>query len=202
MKKIPELLSPAGSAAAMVAAVQCGADAIYLGAGDFNARRNADNFGGELDAAVGYCHARGTQVYVTLNTMVRQDELSRLEKTIGEICTSGADGVIVQDIGVAKAVHQMTPTLPLHASTQLAVHNPQGVEFLVKNGFTRVVMAREMEFEEIARCAGLGAELEVFIHGALCVSCSGQCLMSSIIGGRSGNRGLCAQPCRMKYRMD
>ena len=186
----------------MVAAVQCGADAIYLGAGDFNARKSADNFGGELEGAVGYCHARGTQVYVTLNTMVRQDELSRLEKTIDEICLSGADGVIVQDIGVARAVKQMAPSLPLHASTQLAVHNPQGVEFLVKNGFTRVVMAREMEFSEIARCANLGAELEVFIHGALCVSCSGQCLMSSLIGGRSGNRGLCAQPCRMKYRMD
>ncbi len=186
----------------MVAAVQCGADAIYLGAGDFNARKSADNFGGELNSAVGYCHARGAQVYVTLNTMVRQDELGRLEKTIGEICAAGADGVIVQDIGVARAVRQMAPTLPLHASTQLAVHNPQGVEFLVKNGFTRAVMAREMEFEEIARCANLGAELEVFIHGALCVSCSGQCLMSSLIGGRSGNRGLCAQPCRMKYRMD
>lgn len=200
--RIPELLSPAGSAAAMVAAVQCGADAVYLGAGDFNARRSADNFGGELDAAVGYCHARGARVYVTLNTMVRQDELARLENTIEEICRSGADGVIVQDFGVARAVHQMAPSLPLHASTQMAVHNPQGVEFLAKQGFTRVVTAREMSYEEIARCAGLGAELEVFIHGALCVSCSGQCLLSSMIGGRSGNRGLCAQPCRMKYRMD
>lgn len=202
MRKIPELLSPVGTAPAMVAAVQCGADAIYLGAGDFNARKNAENFGGELESAVGYCHARGTQVYVTLNTMVRQDELSRLEKTIEEICLARADGVIVQDLGVARAIAQMSPTLKLHASTQMAVHNPQGVEFLVKNGFSRVVMAREMEFEEIVRCANLGAELEVFIHGALCVSCSGQCLMSSMIGGRSGNRGLCAQPCRMKYRMD
>ena len=186
----------------MVAAVQCGADAIYLGAGDFNARKSADNFGGELEAAVGYCHARDTKVYVTLNTMVRQDELPRLERTISEICQAGADGVIVQDFGVARCVHQMAPTLPLHASTQMAVHNPQGVDFLVKNGFSRVVLAREMEYEEIERCAGRGAELEVFVHGALCVSCSGQCLLSSMIGGRSGNRGLCAQPCRMKYRMD
>ena len=186
----------------MVAAVQCGADAIYLGAGDFNARKSAENFGGELEAAVGYCHARNAKVYVTLNTMVRQDELPRLERTVGEICAAGADGVIVQDFGVARCVHQMAPTLPLHASTQMAVHNPQGVDFLVKNGFTRVVLAREMEYEEIARCAGRGAELEVFVHGALCVSCSGQCLLSSMIGGRSGNRGLCAQPCRMKYRMD
>ncbi len=198
----PELLSPAGSAAAMVAAVQCGADAVYLGAGDFNARKGADNFGGELEAAVGYCHARNAKTYVTLNTMVRQDELSRLEATIAEICAAGADGVIVQDAGVARAVRQMAPTLPIHASTQMAVHNRQGVDFLVQQGFTRVVLAREMEYAEIARCANRGAELEVFVHGALCVSCSGQCLLSSLIGGRSGNRGLCAQPCRMKYRMD
>ena len=198
----PELLAPAGSAPAMVAAVQCGADAVYLGAGDFNARRSAENFGGELDAAVGYCHARGVKVYVTLNTMVRQDEIQRLEATIAEICRAGADGVIVQDLGVARAVRQMAPALPLHASTQMAVHNVQGVDFLVRQGFTRVVLAREMEYPEIARCANRGAELEVFVHGALCVSCSGQCLMSSLIGGRSGNRGLCAQPCRMKYRMD
>ena len=185
----------------MVAAVQSGADAIYLGAGDFNARRNADNFGGELDAAVGYCHARNVRAYVTLNTMVRQDELGRLEKTIGEICDAGADAVIVQDFGVARAVRQMAPSLHLHASTQMAVHNRQGVEFLIRNGFSRVVLAREMEYAEIARCAQTGADLEVFVHGALCVSCSGQCLMSSLIGGRSGNRGLCAQPCRMRYRM-
>ena len=196
----PELLCPAGSAPAMVAAVQCGADAVYLGAGDFNARRSADNFGGELDAAVLYCHARGVRVYVTLNTMVRQDEMARLETTIGEVCRAGADGVIVQDFGVARAIRQMAPTLPLHASTQMAVHNRQGVEFLAKQGFHRVVLAREMRFDEIARCTGLGPDLEVFVHGALCVSCSGQCLMSSMIGGRSGNRGLCAQPCRMKYR--
>ena len=200
--KRPELLSPAGSGPAMVAAVQCGADALYLGAGDFNARRSADNFGGELEGAVLYCHARGAKVYVTLNTMVRQDELSRLEATVEEICRAGVDGAIVQDFGVARALRQMAPSLPLHASTQMAVHNPQGVEFLVKNGFTRVVLAREMTYAEIARCAGLGAELEVFVHGALCVSCSGQCLMSSMIGGRSGNRGLCAQPCRMRYRLD
>ena len=197
---LPELLCPAGSASAMMAAVQCGADAIYLGASDFNARRNADNFGGELDAAVRYCHARDVRVYVTLNTMVRQDEMSRLEATIVEVCRAGADGVIVQDLGVARAVRQMSPALPLHASTQMAAHNRQAVEFLLEQGFCRVVLAREMTFEEISRCSGLGAQLEVFVHGALCVSCSGQCLMSSLLGGRSGNRGLCAQPCRMKYR--
>ena len=197
---LPELLSPAGSAPAMVAAVQCGADAVYLGANDFNARRSADNFGGELDAAVGYCHARGAKAYITLNTMVREDEYARLEKTIDEISRAGADGVIVQDIGVARALRKMNGDIALHASTQMAVHNPQGVEFLVRQGFRRVVLAREMTYEEIRRCADLGAELEVFVHGALCVSCSGQCLMSSMIGGRSGNRGMCAQPCRMRYR--
>lgn len=199
--RVPELLAPAGSGAAMVAAVQCGADAVYLGAGDFNARKSADNFDGELAGAVGYCHARDTKVYVTLNTMVRQDELTRLEKTIVEICDSGADGAIVQDLGVARLLSRMAPGLPLHASTQMAVHNVQGVDFLVQNGFKRVVLAREMSYEEIARCANRGAELEVFVHGALCVSCSGQCLMSSMIGGRSGNRGLCAQPCRLPYRL-
>ena len=200
--RTPELLCPAGSAPAMVAAVQCGADAVYLGASGFNARQSAENFGGELEAAALYCHARGAKVYVTLNTMVRQDELPALERTIEEICASGADGAIVADLGVARALKQMAPTLALHASTQLAVHNPQGVELLARSGFSRVVLARELTFEEIARCKGLGAELEVFVHGALCVSCSGQCLMSSMIGGRSGNRGLCAQPCRMRYRMD
>ena len=186
----------------MVAAVQCGADAVYLGAGDFNARRTADNFENELEAAVLYCQARGAKVYVTLNTMVRQDELKRLEATIAEICRAGADGVIVADLGTARAISQMAPTLPLHASTQLAAHSPQAVEFLAERGFKRVVLAREMSFEEIARCANRGAELEVFVHGALCVSCSGQCLLSSMIGGRSGNRGLCAQPCRMRYALD
>ncbi len=186
----------------MVAAAQCGADAVYLGAGDFNARRTAGNFEGKLTDAARYCRERDVRLYVALNTMVRQDELSRLEATIAEICAAGADGVIVQDLGVARAVRQMAPGLPLHASTQMAAHNPQAVEFLAEQGFKRVVLAREMDFDEIARCANLGAELEVFVHGALCVSCSGQCLLSSMIGGRSGNRGLCAQPCRQRYSLD
>ena len=114
----------------MVAAVQCGADAVYLGAGDFNARKTADNFEDELDAAILYCQSRGARVYVTLNTMVRQDELPRLEATIGEVCRAGADGVIVSDLGTARAIRQMAPSLPLHASTQMAAHNPQAVEFL------------------------------------------------------------------------
>lgn len=198
-----ELLAPAGGREALVAAVQNGADAVYLGAGAFNARKSADNFDGDaLAQAVSYCHERGVRVYVTLNTMVRQDELEKLEETINHIYLSGADAFIVQDLGVAEAVRRMAPEAALHASTQMAVHNRQGVEFLAAQGFSRVVLAREMEFEEIRECAEVGVELEVFGHGALCVSCSGQCLMSSIIGGRSGNRGMCAQPCRLPYEME
>ena len=198
-----ELLAPAGGREALVAAVQNGADAVYLGSGAFNARRTADNFDGDaLGEAVAYCHARGVKVYVTLNTMVRQDEMSALEETINHIYMSGADACIVQDLGVAEAVRHMAPDMALHASTQMAVHNVYGVEYLAKRGFSRVVLAREMDFGEIHQCAQVGVELEVFGHGALCVSCSGQCLMSSIIGGRSGNRGMCAQPCRLPYEMN
>ena len=196
-----ELLSPAGDRASLIAAVQNGADAVYFGARGFNARRGADNFAGDgLREAVAYCHLRGVKVYITLNTMVRQDELPALEETIQEIYQSGADAFIVQDLGVAEAVRRIAPEMALHASTQMAVHNMQGVKYLMDRGFTRVVLAREMDFGEIRQCADLDVELEVFGHGALCVSCSGQCLLSSMIGGRSGNRGMCAQPCRMKYR--
>jgi putative protease len=197
-----ELLAPAGDRESMIAAVQNGADAVYLGTRGFNARRNADNFEGEgLSEAVRYCHARGVRVYVTLNTMAREDEMEALEKAITEIYLSGADAVIVQDLGVAEAVRRVAPQMELHASTQMAVHNSQGVDFLAKRGFKRAVLAREMAFSEIADCAGRGVQLEAFAHGALCVSCSGQCLFSSMIGGRSGNRGMCAQPCRMLYKL-
>lgn len=197
-----ELLAPAGDRESLVAAVQNGADAVYLGARGFNARKNADNFGDEgLSDAVRYCHARGVKVYVTLNTMAREDEMEALEGTISEIYLAGADAAIVQDLGVAEAVRRIAPEMELHASTQMSVHNFQGVDFLAKRGFSRVVLAREMEFSEIAVCAGRGVALEAFGHGALCVSCSGQCLFSSMIGGRSGNRGMCAQPCRMLYHL-
>ena len=203
MKHKPELLAPAGGREALIAAVQNGADAVYLGAGGFNARQSADNFGGDsLAEAIAYCHARDTKVYVTLNTMVRQDELPALEDSVRLIAEAGADAVLVQDFGVARIVRGIAPELPLHASTQMAVHNRAGVAFLAREGFSRVVLAREMDLESIRECAGLGAELEVFVHGALCVACSGQCLFSSLVGGRSGNRGRCAQPCRLRYRMD
>ena len=198
-----ELLAPAGDEAALRAAVQNGADAVYLGAGSFNARRNAGNFDGDaLDAAVAYCHARGVKVHVTLNTLVRQDEFKALEAAVEAVNRSGADAVIVQDFGVARALRRMAPGIALHASTQMAVHNRQGVAFLRDMGFDRAVLARELTFGEMAACAKEGIEIETFVHGALCVACSGQCLMSSLVGGRSGNRGLCAQPCRLPWRLE
>lgn len=203
MRNKPELLAPAGGREALIAAVQNGADAVYLGAGSFNARQSADNFEGDgLTEAIAYCHARGVQAFVTLNTMVREDEIAALVESVRSIAKAGADAVLVQDFGVAKIVKQIAPDLPLHASTQMAVHNRAAVEFLAKQCFDRVVLAREMDLESIRECAGLGPELEVFVHGALCVACSGQCLFSSLVGARSGNRGRCAQPCRLRYRMD
>ena len=198
-----ELLAPAGDGEALRAAVQNGADAVYLGTGAFNARRHAGNFEGDaLPAAVRYCHARGVKVHVTLNTLVRQDEMGALEDAVDAVVRSGADAVIVQDLGVARVLRRMAPTLPLHGSTQMAVHNRQGAAALRRMGFHRAVLAREMTFEEMAECAAEGIEIETFIHGALCVACSGQCLMSAMVGGRSGNRGLCAQPCRLPWRLD
>ncbi|MBR1560917.1 MAG: U32 family peptidase, partial [Clostridia bacterium] len=198
-----ELLAPAGDMDALRAAVQNGADAVYLGTGSFNARRHAGNFDGEaLKRAVDYCHLRDVRVHVTLNTLTRQDELPALFDTIRLINESGADAVIVQDFGAARAVRQMAPDIELHASTQMAAHNVQAARFLRGQGFGRVVLARECTFEDMAACAATGIDVEAFVHGALCVACSGQCLMSSLVGGRSGNRGLCAQPCRLPWRLD
>ncbi|MGX8705951.1 MAG: DUF3656 domain-containing U32 family peptidase [bacterium] len=198
-----ELLAPAGDMDALRAAVQNGADAVYLGTGSFNARRHAGNFDGDgLKTAVDYCHARGVKVHVTLNTLVRQDELDALFDTIRQVNQSGADAVIVQDFGAARAIRAIAPELELHASTQMAAHNAQAADFLRKQGFDRVVLAREATFADMAACAATGIDVEVFVHGALCVACSGQCLMSSLVGGRSGNRGLCAQPCRLPWKLD
>ena len=198
-----ELLAPAGDFDALRAAVQNGADAVYLGAGNFNARRSAGNFDGDaLNRAVAYCHARGVKVHVTLNTLVREDEFEALLAAARDVYASGADAAIVQDLGVTRALRQIAPEIQLHASTQMAVHNRQGVAFLREQGFHRAVLARELTFGEMADCAKEGIEIEAFVHGALCVACSGQCLMSSLVGGRSGNRGLCAQPCRLPWKLD
>ena len=199
-----ELLAPAGSPEAVTAAVQAGADAVYLGYGSFNARRNAKNFSEEeFAAAVSYCHLRGAKVYLTMNTLVTDRELPQAAQLARRASELGADAVLVQDLGVARMLRQTVPDLPLHASTQMTLHSLDGVKAAADLGMTRVVLARELGREEIAYiCRSSPIEIEVFVHGALCMCYSGQCFFSSVVGGRSGNRGLCAQPCRLKYGWD
>ncbi|MTI56461.1 DUF3656 domain-containing U32 family peptidase [Geosporobacter ferrireducens] len=198
-----ELLAPVGSWEALEAAVQNGANAVYLGGKAFNARQSAGNFDEEeLKKAIAYCHIRGVQVFITVNTLIGDEEFEELGKYITFLYNHDADAIIVQDLGVAKLVRDFFPDFELHASTQMSVHNREGVELLAGLGFKRVVLAREMPVDEIRQIAeSTNVDLEVFVHGALCVSYSGQCLMSSMIGGRSGNRGRCAQTCRMPYTL-
>ncbi len=198
-----ELLAPAGTYEAFIAAVENGADAIYLGGKLFNARANASNFDiSELAEMVKYAHLRNVKIYVTMNTLLSDRELVEALDFAYDIYKIGIDGVIVQDLGLAKLLHEYVPNLPLHASTQMTIYNLDGVKELEKLGFTRVVLARELSLEEIKYiCDNTSLEIEVFVHGALCVSYSGQCLMSSMIGDRSGNRGKCAQPCRLPYKL-
>lgn len=196
-----ELLAPAGSPEAVTAAVQAGADAVYLGYGNFNARRNAKNFSREeAAAAISYCHLRGVKVYLTLNTLLTDRELPAAAKTAAEASDLGADAVLVQDLGVLRLLRQTVPDLPLHASTQMTLHSLDGVKMAADLGLKRVVLSRELSRQAIEYiCAHSPIEIEVFVHGALCMCYSGQCFFSSVIGGRSGNRGLCAQPCRLNY---
>lgn len=198
-----ELLAPAGSKEALIAAVEGGADGVYLSGKMFGARAYAANFDEkELEEAVRFAHLRNVNVYVTVNTLVDDSEISSLVGYLRYLYEVGVDAIIVQDLGVAKLAKQIVPQLPLHASTQMTVHNLAGVEFLAQLGFERVVLARELSLEEIRFiCSKSPVEIEVFGHGALCISYSGQCLMSSMIGGRSGNRGRCAQPCRLPYTL-
>ncbi len=202
MKKI-ELLAPAGNLTALKAAVENGADAVYIGGEKFSARQKADNFTAEdMTEGIAYAHERGCKVHVAINTLLRNEEIGSLIEYVYKIYQLGADAVIVQDLGAAHILRETLPQLPLHASTQMAVHNTAGVTFLQNQGFERVVLARETSLENIERIkANCDVELEVFVHGALCVAYSGQCLLSSMIGGRSGNRGYCAQPCRMQYQL-
>ena len=199
-----EILAPAGAKEQLVAAVQSGADAVYLGFGQFNARRRAKNFDfDELCQAVEYCHERGVRVHVALNTLVKQDELDAAYDAVKQVALAGVDAVIIQDLSVAKIVRECVPNLEMHASTQLSVHNVAGVKALEKLGFSRVVLARELSEKEIAKiCASTKMEVEVFVHGAQCMCLSGGCYLSSILGGRSGNRGLCAQPCRLDFNIN
>ena len=199
MKKV-ELLAPAGEMQALVAAVQNGADAVYVGGRLFGARAGAANFDGPaLKEAAGYCHKRGVKLYMTVNTLVRDEEMDEVYAVVREAVSAGIDAAIVQDLGVAALLRSCFPKLHLHASTQMAIATARGAAFARQAGMTRVVPARECTLEEIQRIAQVGLEVEVFVHGALCVCYSGQCLLSSMIGGRSGNRGACAQPCRLRY---
>ena len=198
-----ELLSPAGSPEGVIAAVQNGADAVYMGMGNFNARRGAKNFTDEeFVKAVRYCHVRGCKVYVTLNTLVNDREMHDAVAAAKIASDAGADGLIVQDLGMSYAIRCALPDIPLHASTQMSLHNLAGVEAAAEMGMTRAVLARELSFEQIRFITqNASIETEVFVHGALCFCHSGQCYMSSLIGRRSGNRGLCAQPCRLQYSL-
>ena len=197
----PEVLSPAGSWESMVAAVQNGADAVYLGVGTFNARRSAKNFAPEdLLAAVQYCHLRDTKVYLTVNTLLGDRELDEVADLLRLASRCGVDAIIVQDWGVLTLAREVAPDLPVHASTQMSLMSLGGAQKAADLGMERVVLAREMSRDEIAEvCRSCSAEVETFAHGALCMCYSGQCAMSALIGTRSGNRGRCAQPCRLPY---
>ena len=199
-----ELLAPAGGMEQLRAAVQSGADAVYLGAGSFSARAGAANFSyEELKEAVRYCHVYGVKVHCAVNTLIKEKEFELAAATAAAVNECGADAVIVQDLGLAAYIRKAFPDLELHASTQMTVTSLEGVRFLEEKGFNRVVLARELSIDEIRAIAlEARAEIEVFVHGAICMSYSGQCLMSSMLGGRSGNRGRCAQPCRQFYELD
>lgn len=196
-----QILAPAGNADSLAAAVRSGADAVYLGAGAFNARRNAENFGpGGLKAAIEYCHGRGVEVHVTLNTLIRDEEREDFLQTAREVIEAGADAVIVQDMGAAAYLRRLCPELPLSASTQMAIHNAAGAKKMEEMGFFQAVLARELSLKEIKYIHdNTNIRLETFVHGAHCMSVSGMCYMSAALGERSGNRGLCAQPCRLNF---
>ncbi|MEW6662000.1 MAG: DUF3656 domain-containing U32 family peptidase [Bacillota bacterium] len=201
--KEPELLAPAGSMEALVAAANSGADAVYLGGRQFSARQSAANFDErEIEEAIAFSHRRGVKVYVAVNTLLGNHEMEAALKYLSFLQRIGADAVIVQDIGLIHAARQLLPHLELHASTQMTTHNADGAKFLERQGLDRVVLARELSLEQIKEIGARSSiGLEMFIHGALCICYSGQCLMSSFIGGRSGNRGRCAQPCRLPYSL-
>lgn len=199
MEKI-EILAPAGGYDSVVAAVRSGANAVYVGEKSFSARSSAQNFDAEeLKNAVAYCHIHGVKLYVTINTIVFDDEFKQLEQAVIDAARADADALIVQNMGVARLVKMLVPNMPLHASTQMSVHTYSGVKALYQMGFKRVVLAREMSSDEILKCAQIPVELEVFVHGALCMCVSGQCYFSAMLGSRSGNRGACAQPCRLPF---
>lgn len=202
MKNI-ELLAPAGRIESLYAAINNGADAVYLGGNKFSARAYASNFDNEeLKLAVDYCHSYNVKIYVTLNTLLKERELKEAIKYVGYLYEIGVDALIIQDTGLVKLIRENYKDFEIHASTQLTIHNGEGALYFKEKGFTRIVLSRELSIEEIEYISKtLNIETEIFIHGALCICYSGKCLMSSMIGGRSGNRGRCAQPCRMEYTL-
>ena len=198
---LPELLAPAGDMECLVAAISAGADAVYLGGLRFGARAYAKNFDTDaLREAVRLCHLRGVRIYVTLNTLIYDKEIEEALSYAEQLHEMGVDALIVADLGIASLIRERVPELELHASTQMGIHNKEGADIAYSLGVTRAVLARECSGEDIAKItAECRPEIEVFLHGALCVCHSGQCLFSSMVGGRSGNRGECAQPCRLPY---
>ena len=203
--KLPELLAPVGGRRQLMAAVNSGADAVYMGGSLFNARMRAENFKsgsseGELKWGIDYAHTHGVRAYITLNTLIKERELTGAFEYACGLYEMGADAVILQDMGLARLIHKYLPDFPMHLSTQGTVYNRSGVEMAAELGFSRVVPARECSLKELEGLCESSVEIEVFVHGALCMCYSGQCQMSRLLGGgsaRSGNRGLCAQPCRL-----
>lgn len=199
-----EILAPAGSMESLIAGVRCGANAVYLGVKDINARRGATNFDfDELNKAVVYCHQRAVKVYLTLNILISDSEMKTAYDTVKRALKCGVDAFIVQDLGLAQMIKNHFPQARLHASTQCSVNSPEGFKALEEMGFVRAVVPREMSLDEIKKIKkSTSMELEMFVHGALCMCVSGQCYLSAMLGGRSGNRGLCAQPCRLSFSAD
>ncbi len=204
MNNCGKILAPAGSAECVKAAVRCGADAVYLGTKDFNARRNAENFGFfELKEIIEYCHARGVKVHITFNTLIDDEEINKAIETIKHICALSADVLILQDLGFAQLVRKIAPEIERHASTQMSTGTSEGIKLLEKLGYSLAVLPREMTKDEIEKIKkNTNIRLEAFVHGALCMCVSGQCYMSAMLGSRSGNRGLCAQPCRLAFSVN
>lgn len=202
-----EVLSPVGSKDSLVAAVRSGCDAVYLGATNFSARRKATNFNDQdLLEAVKYCHKFSVKVYVTVNIMLKEKEIAQAIDLVGHLYSINVDGIIVQDLGLARLMHKYYPDLPLHGSTQMSIHQKDALKILKDMGFKRVVVSRELNKQQLIEfckeAKRLDIEVEHFVHGALCMSVSGQCLLSAMLGSRSGNRGLCAQPCRLPFKVD
>src|SRR5574344_1568345 len=202
MKK-PELLAPAGNYELLVAAIQAGCDAVYLGGNHFGARAFSNNFTDEeIVKAINYAHLYGVKIYVTCNTLIYDDEVESFISFIEFLYKNNVDAVLIQDVGMFDLVHQTFPDLEIHASTQMHIHNLDGVELMQKLGVKRVVIARETSYDTIQKIKNkCNMPIEVFVHGALCISYSGQCLMSYLNGGRSGNRGECAGTCRLPYQV-